>query len=123
MLLFMGSQRIGSPRAPPLPRHSEAERSSEGPLLGSRVTPVARGPHRGGRALLSARRDVLLARRSPAVCSHGSGLAVPRPVWGGEAEARPSPPGLLHPKVRPARFRLLTRLAALPGPRWWRPLE
>lgn len=79
-----------SPRVPPLPRQSEAERSSEGPLLGSRVTPVARGPRRGGRALLSARRYVLLARRSPAVCSHGSGLAVPRPVWGGEAEARPA---------------------------------
>lgn len=123
MRVHLGGRAAPLPAGPPLPRQSEAERSSEGPLLGSRVTPVARGPRRGGKALLSARRDVLLARRSPAVCSHGLGLAVPRPVWGGEAEARRSPPGLLHPKVRPARFRLFARLAALPGPRWWRPLE
>lgn len=95
-----------SPLAPPLPRPPGAERNSEGPLLGPRVTPVPWGPQRGGRVVLSARKDLILAWR-------------PRPpahtVRGGEAEAGHGPPQLLCQCVRPAGFRLFAKAGCAAG--------
>lgn len=106
---------LPSPLAPPLPRQPEAERSSEGPLLSSRVTPVPRGPRKGGRTFS------WLEASSPRLTWFGPGGASPSQGRGGRSRAGPT--GLIRPSVRPAGFRLFARLAALPGPRWWHWLE
>lgn len=105
------------PRAPPLPRQPEAERSSEGSLLGSRVTPVPWGPRRGreSRAVGEKGPSPGLEASPPA---HTVRPAGPLPVWGGETEAGP---GCFACVYGPQDSVWFASLAAPPGLRWPRP--
>lgn len=99
------------PRSPPLPPPARGRSELRRPFVRPQGHTRALGAAEGRGAVLSARKDLLLAwrlRRSA------------HTVRGGEAGAGQGPPQLLCPSAWPAGFRLFAKQAALLGPRWRR---
>lgn len=103
-----------APPTPPLPRQPRAERSSDGPLLGPRVTPVPRGPQRAGERCSGRERTILEASCPDPKVRAGRDLAQP---WAGGL----GPPWLLCQCAWPARSCLCAKLAPLLSPGWQSP--